>query len=151
MHDIPRFTVPIDADEGAEEVLLLPEASGHDWARIFAHARPFRFFEGDALMRAGESDRSLMLLVDGTVRVHGSGRAFKSIEAPSVLGEIAFLDGGTRSVSLVAETDGELVRFGMDSFEALSDEDPDLARRLALDLGRIAAVRLRLLTDRTAP
>jgi CRP/FNR family transcriptional regulator, cyclic AMP receptor protein len=85
------------------------------------------------------------------VRVHGSGPAFKTIEAPSVLGEIAFLDGGPRSASLVAETDGELVRFDMDAFEALAAAEPDLGRRIALDLGRVAAVRLRLLSERLEP
>lgn len=144
-----RFSVPLDsADEVSEEVLFLPEASGNDWAAIFRHGESFIFHPEDPIVYAGDPDRALYLLVDGRVRVTTGGAPLKEIEAPSVLGEIAFLDGGPRSAGLVGVTEGELMRFDMAAFEALSAQDPDLARRMALDLGRIAAMRLRLLSSR---
>jgi CRP-like cAMP-binding protein len=134
--------------EDAEEVLFLPDATGSDWARIFSHASVYEFGQGEEIVSAGDDDRALYFLVEGRVRVARAGTAFKTIEGPSVLGEIAFLDGGPRSATLVAETAGELVRFDMPAFDALAGEDPELARRMALDLGRVAAVRLRLLSER---
>jgi CRP-like cAMP-binding protein len=136
--------------EDAEEVLFLPDATGADWARIFSHAHVYAFGRGEELVSAGDADRALYFLLDGRVRVEGAGTVLKTIEAPSVLGEVAFLDGGPRSATLVAETAGELVRFDMPAFDALAGEDPDLARRMALDLGRVAAVRLRLLSEQMA-
>lgn len=144
-----HFSVPLDSgDETAEEILFLPEATGSDWASIFNHAESFVFHAEDPIVYAGDPDRALYLLVDGVVRVVTGGKPLKEIEAPSVLGEIAFLDGGPRSAGLIGVTDGELVRFDMTAFDALSAENPDLARRMALDLGRIAALRLRLLSAR---
>lgn len=144
-----RFSVPLDeADEPAEEVLFLPEASGGDWAEIFNHATAYVFHAGDPIAYAGEPDRALYLLVEGRVQITTGGAPLKEIEAPSVLGEIAFLDGGPRSAGVMAISDGEVVRFDMDAFAALSAANPDLARRMALDLGRIAAIRLRMLSAR---
>jgi CRP-like cAMP-binding protein len=136
-----RFIVPLE--ERPDEVLFLPDATAAEWARIFAHAELWRAEPGDVLVRAGDTDGALWLLAEGAVLVMDGDAVVKTIEAPSVLGEISFLDGGPRSAGLVAGTDAEIARFGHDAFEALAAEDERLARRLALDLGRIAALRLR--------
>jgi CRP/FNR family transcriptional regulator, cyclic AMP receptor protein len=136
-----HFIVPLE--ERPDEVLFLPDATASDWARIFAHAQLWRAEPGDVLVQAGETDSSLWFLAEGAVFVMDGEEVVKTIEAPSVLGEIAFLDGGPRSAGLVAATDAEIARFGRDAFEALAAEDERLARAMALDLGRIAALRLR--------
>jgi CRP/FNR family cyclic AMP-dependent transcriptional regulator len=137
-----RFIVPLE--EASDEVLFLPDATASDWARILGHAEMLRAEPGDVLARAGESDRALWLLAEGAVFVMNGNEVVKTIEAPSVLGEIAFLDGGPRSAGLVAATDAEIARFDVAAFDALAGEDAPLAQRMALDLGRIAALRLRL-------
>jgi CRP/FNR family transcriptional regulator, cyclic AMP receptor protein len=53
-----------------------------------------------------------------------------------VLGEVAFLDGGPRSATLFAITDGELLRLRLESFEVLSARDPELGRAILFDLAR---------------
>ena len=136
-----RFIVPLE--ERSDEVLFLPDATAADWARIFAHAELWRAEPGDVLVQAGDDDGALWLLAEGSVFVMDGEEVVKTIEAPSVLGEIAFLDGGRRSAGLVAATDSEAARIDRDAFEALAAEDERLARILALDLGRIAALRLR--------
>jgi CRP-like cAMP-binding protein len=137
-----RFIVPLS--ELADEVLFLPEATASDWARILSHCKTARMGPGDELVRAGDRERALWLLADGAVFVMDGETVVKTVEAPSVLGEIAFLDGGPRSAGLVAATDAEVAKFDLEAFDALAAEDGELARRMALDLGRIAAVRLRL-------
>jgi CRP-like cAMP-binding protein len=138
-----RFIVPLE--ERSDEVLFLPDATAADWARIFGHAELWRAEPGDVLVRAGEVDGALWFLAEGAVFVMDGDEVTKTIEGPSVLGEIAFLDGGPRSAGLVAATDAEIARFDHAAFEALAGEDETLARRMALDLGRIAAMRLRAL------
>jgi CRP-like cAMP-binding protein len=138
-----RFIVPLE--EQSDEVLFLPDATAADWARILGHAQTLTAGPGDVLARAGEEDRAIWLLADGAVFVMTGLDVLKTIEAPSVLGEIAFLDGGPRSAGLTAATDVEIARFDVEAFDALAAEDPELARRIALDLGRIVAIRLRLL------
>jgi len=140
-----RFIVPLE--ERPDEVLFLPDATASDWAQILGHAELWRAEPGDVLVHAGEVDAALWLLAEGAVLVMDGDEVVKTIEAPSVLGEIAFLDGGPRSAGLVAATDTEIARFDRDAFEALAADDEQLARRVALDLGRIAALRLRAVEE----
>jgi CRP/FNR family transcriptional regulator, cyclic AMP receptor protein len=77
----------------------------------------------------------------------GTQGAFKEIDAPSVVGEVSFIDGGPRSVSLVSLTECELLRMSIEAFEILSAHHPELGRAILLDLARILAARLRIATS----
>jgi CRP/FNR family transcriptional regulator, cyclic AMP receptor protein len=132
-----------------EELVFLPDRPDADWRILLEHTETRRFRAGDEVIRAGDTDRALLLLTEGAlaVRVPGGTDDFKMITAPTVIGEVAFLDGGPRSVTLVAAEDGELQRLSMEAFEVLGARHPELARAVLLDLGRILAVRLRIATD----
>lgn len=139
-----RFTFPLDVvREHSDDVLFLADATVTDWARIFDAGEPRDFTEGETVVREGEVDRALYFLTDGSLRLMGGG-VFKTIDAPSVVGELAFLDGQPRSAGLWGASDGQIVRFDLDAYESLSREDPELGRRIALDLGRVTALRLRM-------
>ena len=135
-----------EAHEDSAELLFMPDATAADWATVFAHAEVRRVAAGLALVQAGERDRALYLLTEGTVgvRLPRDEGAFKTIDAPSVLGELAFFDGRPRSATLDAVTDVEVVRLDAAGFARLSAEAPELARAMLVDLGRILALRLRL-------
>lgn len=133
--------------EGAEsDLTFLADRGEADWAVVLNHTETRRFSAGDVVIRAGDDDRALYLLTAGSLAV-ASGTAFRTIDAPSVVGEVAFLDGGRRSLTLVATTDGELRRLSLDGFEGLAGRHPELARAMLFDLGRIVSLRLRFLTE----
>ena len=148
-HAGPFQIVAEEAHEESAELLFLPEATASDWATIFSYAQVREVSAGLALVQAGEDDRALYLLIDGTVgvRMPREETAFKSIDAPSVLGELAFFDGAPRSATLDALTDVQVVRIDMDCFRELSDNEPALAEAMLLDLARILALRLRMASD----
>jgi CRP/FNR family transcriptional regulator, cyclic AMP receptor protein len=136
--------------ESGTEFEFLAGRPQSDWDKILDHAETRRFSSGELLISAGETDRALYLLTEGTIGVRLPGadeRTFKSIEAPSVLGEVAFLDGGPRSATLYGISDGELLRLRMESFEVLSARDPELGRAILFDLAKIVTARLRLASD----
>jgi len=143
-----RFAAP-EAREDSADLLFLPEATAADWAKVFAHARPVRVGAGLAVLQAGEEDRGLYLITEGTlgVRLPRGERAFKEIEAPAVVGELAFFDGLPRSATLEATTDVEAVRLDPAGLDRLAEEEPELARAVLLDLARILALRLRMASD----
>lgn len=133
--------------DGAEnDLTFLADRGEADWAVVLDHTETRRFSAGDVVIRAGDDDRALYLLTAGSLAV-ASGAAFRTIDAPSVVGEVAFLDGGRRSLTLVATTEGELRRLSLDAFEALAGRHPELARAMLFDLGRIVSLRLRFLTE----
>jgi CRP-like cAMP-binding protein len=148
-HAGPFLVFAEEAHEDSADLLFMPEATAADWATVFAHAEVRRVGAGLALVQAGEDDRALYLLTEGTVgvRLPRDESAFKTIDAPSVVGELAFFDGRPRSATLDAVTDVEVVRLDEAGFERLAAAEPDLAHLMLRDLARILALRLRMASE----
>lgn len=148
--DSGGFEVVAELHEGVEDLLFMPEATATDWAIVFAHGEPYDFEPGDEIVRAGDRERALYLLVDGTlgVRIPGAEDRLKRIDAPSLVGEVGFVDGGPRSATLEALTAGTIVRLEFAAFERLAAAEPALGHRMLLALARLLAARLRMLTER---
>lgn len=148
-HAGPFVVFAEEAHEDSADLLFMPEATASDWATVFSHAEVRRVGAGLAVVQAGEQDRALYLLTEGSVgvRLPRDEGAFKTIDAPSVLGELAFFDGRPRSATLDAVTDVEVVRLDAGAFARLSAEAPELAHAMLLDLARILALRLRIASE----
>jgi CRP-like cAMP-binding protein len=148
-HAGPFVVFAEETHEDSADLLFMPGATAADWATVFAHAEVRRIGAGLALVQAGEHDRALYLLTEGTVgvRLPRDEGAFKTIDAPSVLGELAFFDGEPRSATLDAVTDVEVVRLDAAAFARLSADAPGLAHAMLVDLGRILALRLRMASE----
>jgi CRP-like cAMP-binding protein len=121
---------------------LLPERTEAEWDTLIAYMQTRRFRRGEVVIAAGERDRALYLLTDGRLEAIDDPPR-PPIASPSIVGEAAFFDGRPRAVSLRALTDGEVLRLGYDSFEALAAREPVLVRDFLMDLGRILSDRLR--------
>jgi CRP-like cAMP-binding protein len=142
-------------DEGAgalpSEAPFLADSYAEDWERLERFAARRRFRPGEDLVREGEVDRSLIILLSGELSfvvadTSGAERELSTIEAPSVVGEVGFFDPGPRSGTLRARTEGELLQLSYEQFEALAASSPSLARTILFDAGRIVAIRLRRAT-----
>jgi len=148
-HAGPFQIVAEEAHEDSAALQFMPEATASDWAKVFSYADVLSVPAGLAVMQAGEEDRGLYLLTEGTlgVRLPREESAFKTIDAPAVVGELAFFDGRPRSATLNAVTDVDVVRLDPDGFERLSAEEPELAQTMLRDLARVLALRLRMASD----
>jgi hypothetical protein len=112
--------------------------SDEQWLRLLAAGQTMR-------LRAGEplgDDRALYLLLDGAVRAGD-----QDVLAPATLGILPFLDGGPWPQDVRVTVAAEVLRIGFDIFEPLAARDPLLGRLLLLELGRVAAARLRALGE----
>ena len=125
--------------EPAPDPGFLPHATVEEWDAVLGATETLRFRPGDVVLRAGDRDRALYLLLDGRLEVEGTGAP---VTAPATLGAAAFLDGLPRAVTLLARTDGELARLSWDAYEALAARDAMLGRTILVDLGRGLAARL---------
>ncbi len=148
-HAGPFLVFAEEAHEDSADLLFMPDATASDWAVVFAHAEVRHVGAGLALVQAGEDDRALYLLTEGTVgvRLPRDESAFKTIDAPSVVGELAFFDGRPRSATLDAVTDIEVVRLDEAAFERLHAAAPELAHAMLRDLARVLALRLRMASE----
>lgn len=126
----------------------MPERSPAQWDRLLAFVERKVFRAGEDVIKRGEVDRALYIVVDGNLEARiteGAARKGAAVPVPagSVIGEIGFFDGRARSATVTAVTDGELLRLSFESFQTLAAREPDLAQAMLLDLGRILAIRLR--------
>jgi CRP/FNR family transcriptional regulator, cyclic AMP receptor protein len=140
----------------ASEALLLPKWSDEDWKQLFRFTNVRIVRAGDALIRHGEPDRTLYLVLHGELEVivhAGDGLSMGRVAlvgAGSVLGELAFFDGGPRSAGAWAVDDSDVAAMTPDQYTAFEESCPVLARELLFALGRILAIRLRRTTAKLA-
>ena len=145
---IARFHASAAA-ASADEALLLPAWREGDWERLFQFTSIRNVQSGHALIQQGEADRTLYFVLRGTLEIivrSNDGISMGTvaqIKAGSVLGELAFFDGGTRSAASWAVSECDVAAMTPDQYSAFEASNPALARDLLFALGRILAKRLR--------
>lgn len=135
-----------DALESLQEITFLADLSSDDWARVLKIVKSRLFRAGDDLIRAGDKDDSFYILTSGEVEVTIADKVLATIPEGSVFGEISFFDGALRSATIRAKTKGSAVRVTREDLDALAAWEPEIARRMLFDLGRVLAMRLRWTT-----
>jgi CRP/FNR family cyclic AMP-dependent transcriptional regulator len=101
--------------------------------------------EGDFIIREGEPSTEMYFLISGTLIVtkdfDGEVKELGSIAKGQLVGEMSFLDKKTRSASVLAKEDSELLIIPLQKFEQTLEELPDWVRTLQTALiGRLREV-----------
>jgi CRP/FNR family transcriptional regulator, cyclic AMP receptor protein len=104
-----------------------------------AHLCPMK--KGDVLLHQGDPGDHLIILLDGTIRVsmvasNGREIILDYLEAGSVIGEIALLDGGERTASATALGEGQYLKIGARAFREVLEKHPSVAWRLLKEMAR---------------
>ena len=138
----------------AGDALLLPSWRDEDWKQLFRFTSTRRVTAGEALIRHGEPDRTLYFVLHGDLEVivhSGDGLSMGRVAlvgAGSVLGELAFFDGGPRSAGAWAVDDCEVAAMTRDQYAAFERAVRPSRANLLFALGRILAIRLRRTTPK---
>jgi CRP-like cAMP-binding protein len=102
------------------------------------------FGQGELMIEKGHSAIGLYLILDGDVSVRTeSGGELDRAGAGSVIGEMALLDGGKRSVDVIATTDVSSMLLTASQFEAMKVARPEIALAVMTNLCRILSSRVR--------
>jgi CRP-like cAMP-binding protein len=108
-------------------------------------------------MEAHDTSNDVYLVVSGMVRVHlfshsGKETTFRDVDAGGMIGDLAAIDGGSRSASIVTLESSVLLRMSASTFLSVLAEYPSVAmtqmRRLA---GLVRDLSDRLATVGTVP
>lgn len=112
-----------------------------NFATLFQHESDLRELPaGQALFREGDAlDGTMYVLMQGTAEVSVHGQVLETAGPGTPLGELAMIDQGVRSATVVASTDCRLVVIGRDRFNFLVQQTP----HFALGIMRVIADRLR--------
>lgn len=145
------FEYPTEREDGQPQLVFLPRLSDEDWRKFLAYTETQRFRRGDIVLDEDERDRALLIITEGTVTVLATTgrrrRPIATLDSGSLIGEVSFFDGEPRSTRVLAATNVEVIRLSYDAYEVLSSKEPDLARAILLDLGRVLAARFRRLSQ----
>jgi len=89
---------------------------------------------GNLLAEEGKIGQEFIILLEGQARVEREGKQINTLFTGSFFGEIALLDRGPRTASVIAETDVDLLVLSAQYFDDLLDEIPELSRALLRSL-----------------
>ena len=135
-----------DAVDALAEVELFSGLMQSDLLRVVTLAAQADIATGKAITEQGARDPRFVVLLDGRARVEIDGKAVEEIGPGDYFGEIALLDGGPRSATVVALTPVRILALEQMSFRPLLQDHPEIAEQLLLAmcrrLRREQAVRL---------
>jgi CRP/FNR family cyclic AMP-dependent transcriptional regulator len=122
--------------EHLKSVALFSACTRKELELIDGTTTELRFPAGQTLARQGENGHEFMVIVEGTARVEISGQTVATIGPGEFFGEVALLDGGPRTATVVAETDLVAEVIGQREFAGLVEDSPHLAKKLLVGLAR---------------
>lgn len=104
--------------------------------------------KGTPIFYEGDPGHSMYFIQEGQVNIakaaeDGTVKILTIVNPRSILGEMALIDGSTRSASAIARSDVKLVVLSSKNFERLVDLYPRVAVKILLKLLRIVSMRLR--------
>lgn len=90
---------------------------------------------GEVLFRRAEPGSSMVAIIAGEVRIvlpgaEGRDQVLRILRAGEVFGEVALLDGRSRTADVVADTNGRLLIVERRDLLLVLQDDPDLALRI---------------------
>jgi hypothetical protein len=135
------------AEEGApvevvEEVPLFASLRPEDAAWVASLFKERRFAAGETVTKEGSGGAALFLIQSGQASVSVRGKPRDGLNPGDHFGEIALIDGGERTATVVAAT--ELVCYGLTywDFRPLVQESPAIAWGLLQGLAKMLRVEL---------
>jgi CRP-like cAMP-binding protein len=110
-----------------------------DLTRLAGIAREVNLSNGDTLFEQGDESDGLYVIVSGILRIYLTAddtreATISLLEDGETIGEIALLDGLSRSAGAAALTDAKLIFIARRPFLNLLDESTALARQIILTL-----------------
>ena len=85
--------------------------------------------DGEAIMRVGEPGDAMALVVEGSATIERGGRKIP-VAPGELVGEIAVLDGGPRTATVVAEGRSRVLEIARDELMRVLEADPSAATAL---------------------
>jgi CRP/FNR family cyclic AMP-dependent transcriptional regulator len=97
------------------------------------------FKQGATIFKEGDQASELYVIQNGSVRIQLGNRSLSTLYFNDIFGEMALIEGGTRSASAIAATEVTLVTLSEKQFLFLVSQTPNFA----LQVMRAIARRLR--------
>ena len=115
---------------------LLAACPDSELELIARNVTEHRVASGEVLVEEGTVGREFVVIAEGAALVTVGGQTIARVGPGDFVGEIAMLDRGFRTASVVAETDMVIEICGTSEFAVLLAGAPTLTRKLLVGLAR---------------
>ncbi|MGH8799358.1 MAG: SulP family inorganic anion transporter [Casimicrobiaceae bacterium] len=138
----------VDEESPVEHAGIFDGMTAKDAAVTTKHLDRVIFEKGRTVFGEGDAGKELFIIAKGTASAYLGeiGRAdirLATFAPGTVFGELAILDPGSRSASVVAENELVCYVLSEEKFNLLSEQAPRVAIKLLANLGRALSRRLR--------
>jgi CRP-like cAMP-binding protein len=121
----------------ADVLASLPLFDGFSKRRLRKLARRAQFVDharGDEIVSTGGAADAFYVVLSGTARARGKPAA-RTLGPGDYFGEMALLDGGARSATVIATSELQAMRVPRDAFLELAKDEPALTANMLAQLG----------------
>jgi uridine kinase len=121
---------------------LFAGLSDDELALVGALSHPRTCRAGERIVREGDHDRALFVILEGRTRVVHADVHLGTLRAGEHFGDMAFATGAARTANVVADTDCELLVLDPEFLDRLADRNARLALRILQAIVHESSARL---------
>ncbi len=107
---------------------IFKELSAEYLLHLAKASAELQFLKGDIICEDGDTDRSMYIVVDGTVSIEKNNKQVALLEKGACIGEMALLDGEPRSATAKAETETNCLKIEYSDFYDVMSENVAIAK-----------------------
>jgi CRP/FNR family cyclic AMP-dependent transcriptional regulator len=122
--------------DAIRQVPLFADLDDAELARLADRFVERSFKEGDVVVEEGATGTSVFVIVNGNAAVSVGNELKASLGPGDYFGEMAVMDDGTRSASIIAATDLDVCFLTPWEFRPFVEEHPEVAWKLLRSLAR---------------
>lgn len=141
------FEYQVQVKREPDKTKLLSDFSEEDWINFSRFVNRRTYQKGDVILAQGAQDRSLYIILNGSVdviiRALIGKKVIATLSSGSMFGEMAFFDAQPRSADIVAKEETEAFILDPVSFDRFSAWYPRASLKLLKGLARVLSERLR--------
>ncbi len=117
-------------------VPLFSACSKKEFSLMAQIAEEHEFGTGDVICREGDTGLGLYVIMEGETEIQVGGKTQRQLGPGAFFGEIALLDGGPRTATVIALTGVRLLTIPAWSFNAVLKSQPTLAIKMLQEVCR---------------
>lgn len=135
----------------ASDVAKIPffyDVTGEDLDKLASILNHQKFSLDQVIFKEGDEQTGMYFILEGDVQIlkknnKGKQELLTVLCAPQIFGEMALIDRGRRSASVIAQTDILTAELTREDFEKFMREEPNLAVHIIRKIAHTLSLRLR--------
>ena len=116
------------------QVPLFSSCSTRDLGKIAKAADRITLSAGTTMITQGTAGKQAYVILDGAATVKRNGKKIATIQSGSIVGELSLLHRGSRTATVVCETECTFLLLDQRRFLGVVDDVPALAHKLLASL-----------------